>query len=328
MNARTSSVPRPAAPHPAFRKQKTISSICFSLALALVFAQFCLAQNSVTERIHYGDLVDVDVVGSFEFDWRGSVTPEGFLDGLDRVENPVFALCKTEKDVAASIFEQYNVFLKNPSVVVRIIDRSNRALAYVNGAVKKPQRLQLRRTLKLTELIVISGGITDSSSGEITIFRPPNVNCSASIGQAPTRISIRIADLLIGDAQANVHILSGDIVTVVEAPPVFLTGDVAVPKRMNLTPDLTLTRAIAAAGGVSKDSDSRKVRIHRRKGETRVLEFDIRAIQEKKAEDPKLEPYDVIDVEQKGGSRRPAPFPEADTARNVPLARLPLRIVD
>ncbi len=322
------------------------SLLSLFILLTFLFPSTAIAQNtdsqnrpafvSETERIHYGDIVDVDVVGSFEFDWRGGLTPEGFLDGGGRLDKAVFALCRTESEVAASIREQYSVLLRDPKVAVRIVDRSNRALAYVNGAVKKPQRLQLRRPLLLAELIVLSGGITDASSGEVVIFRPPNVSCRTNTPaagppdeSAPKRISVKIEDLLGGVETANPAILSGDIVTITEAPPVFLTGGVAVPRRLNLTPDLTLSRAIAAAGGVPKDSGGRTVRIYRRRGETRILEFDTLAIREKRAEDPKLEPYDVIDVETKdGGQRKLAPMADIQEPPAEILSKLPLRIVD
>lgn len=312
-----------------------------TLLFALIFPLAAFGQPPETrlkERIHYGDVVDVDVVGSFDFDWRGGLTPEGFLDGMDKVTEPVYALCRTEGEVAASIREQYARILRNPNVVVRIIDRSNRALAYLNGAVRKPQRFQLRRSPSLTELIVLAGGITDSSSGEVTIFRPPNVNCTqdaapnvsiASVQTSKT-INIKISDLLSGAAEANPKILNGDIVNIVEAPPVFLVGGVAAPKRLNLTPNLTLTRAIAATGGIPKGSGARKARIFRRRGGvTSVLEFDIRSIQEAKADDPRLEPYDVVDVEERGKPpRKPAPVPDGSEQGRETLSKLPLRIVD
>ncbi len=289
--------------------------------------------NNVQERVHLGDIVDVDFVGSFEFDWRGGLTREGFLDGLDRAEKPVFALCRTEAEVATAVADQYKYFLRDPRVTVRIVDRSNRALAYITGAVRNPQRLQLRRSASLLELIVLSGGITDSSSGEIVLFRPPNVSCSGNEGNAPNseprRIAIKIADLLSGNGDANPQIMSGDIINVIETQPVFVTGDVAAPRRMNLTPDLTLSRAIASAGGISRSFSGQKARVHRRKPEPRIIEFDVRRILEKKDDDPKLEPYDVIEVEQKGVEpRRMASLPEPLPLDPDGMSKLPLRIVD
>lgn len=298
--------------------------------LALLATLFSTGMGQ--ELIHFGDVFDVDVVGSFDHDWRGGLTPEGFLDGNEKLTTPVHALCKTESEVAAAIKEQYGRILRNPTVVVKIIDRSNRALAYVNGAVRTPQRLQLRRALSLTELIVFAGGITDRSNGQITIFRPPNVNCLSSAGrtgQEPKRLVIKIADLLGGMSESNPTVLNGDIVTVTEAPPVFLTGGVATRKRLNLTPDLTLSRAIAAAGGVANRDGGVKVRVYRRKSETTVLEFDLKSIQQGKAEDPKLEPYDVVDVEERGKpARKPVLSGFGSERDNGASSKLPLRIVD
>lgn len=289
------------------------------------------------ERIHYGDVVDVDFIGSLEFDWRGRLTNEGFLAGLERAENPVFALCRTEMEVATEIAAQHRYFLRDPQVTVRIVDRSNRAEAFVTGAVRTAQRFRLRRGVSLHELIVLSGGITDSSSGEVVIFRPPNVSCGNGTDQPdatpetakPKRIAIKLADLLAGQPEANPQVLIGDIVTVIEAPPVFLIGDVTSPRRLNLTPELTLARAIAYAGGVSRTFSGQKARIHRKNPAAKVLEFDLRQILDKKADDPKLEPYDVVEVEQKGfDTRKISPVEEAPPVTTEALSRLPLRIVD
>ncbi len=326
--------------HTVFRSVP--ASIVLSVALGfLVFAGPAASQElpdtpaaSKTDRIHLGDLVDVDFVGSFEYDWRGGLTSDGYLDGLERAERPVFALCNTEAEAAAAVVKQFAYFLRDPKVIVRIIDRSNRALAYVNGAVKVPQRFQLRRTASLLELIVLSGGITDSSAGKIVIFRPPNVSCGVG-GRSPDpekavprRIEVLIADLLGGKAEANPKVLSGDIVNVVEAPPVFVMGDVAAPRRMNLTPDLTLSRAIASAGGISNSFSGQKARIHRRGPDPKVLEVDLRKLMEKKIGDPQLEPYDVIQVEQEGvKAQKLAPVAEP-LGDGKDLSKLPLRIVD
>src|SRR6476661_8612901 len=76
--------------------------------------------------VHLGDLIDVDVLGSFKYDWRGTLTPEGFLNGLDSLENRVFGLCRSEGDIAREIAKSYSKFLRDPQVVVKILDRSNR----------------------------------------------------------------------------------------------------------------------------------------------------------------------------------------------------------
>src|SRR4051794_28459787 len=49
------------------------------------------------DLIHYGDLIDVDVVGNLDGDWRGTVNPEGFIQGLQYAADPIYALCKSEE---------------------------------------------------------------------------------------------------------------------------------------------------------------------------------------------------------------------------------------
>ena len=129
--------------------------------------------------IHLGDLVDVDVLGSFEYDWRGTLTPEGFLNGLDLLEERVFGLCRTEEEVAQEIAKGYGKFLREPKVVVKILDRSNRPNSTLFGAVKNPQRFQIKRLVHLNELIILAGGFTDKASGEIQIFRRASLSCAS-----------------------------------------------------------------------------------------------------------------------------------------------------
>ena len=130
------------------------------------------------DLVHLGDTIDIDVLGSAEYDWRGMLTPEGFLSGLDFIEEPVFAQCKTESEIAEAVAKGYSKLLRNPKVVVRVVDRSKRPVSTIFGAIKKAQRFQIQRPVFLLELIVLSGGLTDRTSGEIQIFRPKNVSCA------------------------------------------------------------------------------------------------------------------------------------------------------
>ena len=130
----------------------------------LIILFFCLwdssvhAQNPVADTnsplfdpekdlVHFGDTIDVDVLGNVEFDWRGTLTPEGFLSGLDFIEEPVFAQCKTETEIAAAVAAGYSKLLRDPQVVVRVVDRSKRPVSTIFGAIKKAQRFQIQRPI-------------------------------------------------------------------------------------------------------------------------------------------------------------------------------------
>ncbi|MCA1589561.1 MAG: polysaccharide biosynthesis/export family protein, partial [Acidobacteria bacterium] len=204
------------------------------------------------ELVHYGDLIEVDVLGSLEYDWRGTINPEGFLDGVDALENRVYALCRSNAQIAADLEQGFSKILRDPRVAVRVLDRSNRAVAFLHGAVRTPQRLRIKRKILLNELLVLAGGISDTASGEVTIFRPVNASCGpatadaeqefvkASTGEAARTVSIKISDLLRGVPDANPEIRSGDIVTVVEALPIYVIGGVAAPRQISARGEMTL----------------------------------------------------------------------------------------
>jgi protein involved in polysaccharide export with SLBB domain len=292
------------------------------------------------DLIHVGDLIEVDVLGSFEFDWRGGLNPEGFLEGMDKIESPVFALCRSESDIAADIEKQYSKILREPKINVRILDRSNRAVAYLDGAVRFPQRFQIKRTVRLNELVVLSGGITDKASGEITVFRPRSLNCRSnrstgeefvktSGGNGSESLTIKISDLIRGDKDANPEILSGDIVNIAEALPIYIIGGVNAPQQLSSRSQTILSRAVASAGGVSKEGDASKVTVFRRSAEgSLVMEFDLGKIRGKQVADPALKPYDIVEVAQKGKPKRRFPPVVAGIRRVDGLAKLPLRIIE
>ena len=311
-----------------------------SIALFAISVSSQAQDPSQAQLVHFGDVIEVDVVGSYEHDWRGSLTPEGFLDGLDYFDNQIFALCVSENELAAAIRKEFAKVLKDPTVVVRILDRSNRAVAFLSGAVRSPHRFQIKRPVHLNELIVLSGGITDRSSGEISIFRPANLSCTeapknndgeflkASRAGGAERINVKISDILRGDSAANPRILSGDIITVSEALPVYVIGGVNAPQQIALRNQQTLSRAVATAGGLAKEG-SGNITIFRREGrETKLIPADLAKIEAGQAEDPVLKPYDIIDVPQKGKPSRVRP-PVVDSGVSRPaLTSLPLRVVE
>lgn len=238
--------------------------------------------------------------------------------------------------MAAQIAKQYSVSLRDPKVVVKILDRSNRAVAFLSGAVRFSQRFQIKRPVFLNELLITSGGITDNASGEIRIFRPQNLTCgkrkseSDGSGEDPQNFIIKISDLLAGIAKANPQIYSGDLITVEEAFPVYLIGGVKNPKPVPLRSRMTLTRAIASAGGLAEDGLESKVTIFRREGaERRIIEFNLQKIRTNQVEDPTLQAFDIVEIGQKGKPpKKLPPRGETRTADRDKFSKLPLRIID
>ena len=310
------------------RTALTFGTVAFLLALSTVL---CSGQTP-QDRVHFGDIVDVDFVGGFEFDWRGGLTVDGDLDGLAEADPPIHALCRTEAEIAADIEKAYSKILRNPKVNVRIVDRSNRAVVRLYGAVRTPSRFKLLRPANLRELLVMSGGLTDDASGDISILRPRDVGCEnlPTGGEAVSRtLKIKVSDLIAGKSDADPTILSGDVITVEQAPAVYVIGAVNNPRPIFSRAEMTVSHAIATAGGLAKEADGRRVTILRRDGgETRSIDVDLDEVKADPAKDAVLKPFDIIDVASRGGGKRKLPPQIEQTGRNSTKTEPPLRIVE
>jgi polysaccharide export outer membrane protein len=259
-----------------------------------------------------GDTLDIRVFGQPDFSWTGEVDSLGNIEP-HFIETPVRALCRSEKDVRKDIVAAYSKYLKNPQVSVRIIGRNSRPPAIVYGAVRAPQRFQMQRRAHLNELIANSGGMTERANGRIQILHTEPVMCPEPgevVEQIDTKNGVypyqeyRIADLLAGKEDANPIVRPGDVVTVLEAEPIYITGNVTSPQGLYLRDQMSLTTALAMVGGVRSDAKASEIRIYRRKpggSEREVIKADYNAIKKKKQPDVELQPYDVIEVPEANG---------------------------
>jgi len=282
--------------------------------------------------VHFGDVIDLDVVGGFEYDWRGSITSDGFLDGVDAFDESVFALCRTEAEIATEARRIFGKMLRDPQIVVRIVDRSNRAVARIDGAIRNPTRFSIRRKVFLNELLIIAGGLTDASSGSVTIFRPENGGCSNSQGgraNASQTSSIKISELLSGKSDANPQIWGGDLISVERAVPIYVIGAIKNPGPIYARDQMTISRVIATAGGLTKDANGGATIYRRDRGETRVIDVGLEKVRNGTSVDEILRSFDILDVTSKGGgTRKYPPAAVIDGSNRLTRAELPLKVIE
>ncbi|HSQ24248.1 MAG TPA: SLBB domain-containing protein, partial [Pyrinomonadaceae bacterium] len=133
-------------------------------------------------------------------------------------------------------------------------------------------------------------------------------------------------DTLRGDEAANPYVEPGDIVTVPEAEQVYVVGNVYSPKSLPLREPITVSRAIAMAGGPLRDSKTDKVRIVRQVGGGGQSEIfvNLNAIAQKKAEDLQLQPNDIVEVPESTGKSLIRSLLGAVTPS---VAQLPVRVI-
>ena len=120
-------------------------------------------------RVGPGDVLDVRVFGQSELNSTVEVDEDGNISSLPFLEDPLPAKCRNEKEIQKIITLAYSRYLRKPRVSVRILARNSRPPAVVYGAVRAPARVQMMRRVRLHELLVAAGGITQGSSGTIQI---------------------------------------------------------------------------------------------------------------------------------------------------------------
>ncbi len=259
-----------------------------------------------------GDILDVRVFGQADLNSTVEVDSDGNISSLPFIETPIRAKCRNEKDIQASITEAYAKYLLKPRVSVRITERRSRQPAVIFGAVRTASRVDMRRRVRLHELLATSGGITQNASGTIQIMHTEPEMCvepDKTAVQTPTTTDIgqlevyQINDVKTGQEKADPFIRPGDIVIVTEGEPIYITGAVIQPREMTLKDGLTLARAIMMAGGTTKLAKSNDVHIYRVK-EGKVGSEDLKvnydAIRKGQEKDILLKAYDIVDVRQSG----------------------------
>src|SRR5881275_3057798 len=116
-------------------------------------------------RLGPGDILDVRIWGQSDLNSTVEIDEDGNISSLPFIEDPIPAKCRNEKEVQKSITDAYSKYLLKPRVSVRILQRNSRQPAVVFGAVRLPSRVTMVRRLRLHEVLVTAGGITQNASG-------------------------------------------------------------------------------------------------------------------------------------------------------------------
>ncbi|HXD31074.1 MAG TPA: polysaccharide biosynthesis/export family protein [Pyrinomonadaceae bacterium] len=257
-------------------------------------------------RIGPGDVLDIQVLNRPNIS-KDAVRVEG--NGTIRmplIEGAIPAACMTETELAQSLTKRYLKYYRNPQVDVFIKEFKSSQVAVI-GHVNEQGRFLLQRRIRLLELLSYAKGPATNAGQTINVIHSPTAQrCEAQASdetQATGIATYKLSDTLMGVEQANPYLESGDIVTLREADRVYVVGDVLAPREIPLKEPITISRAIAMAGGLGKDSKKDKIRVIRQApGSASKTEIfaDLGAIERKKAEDIELLANDIVDVPTSG----------------------------
>lgn len=274
-------------------------------------------------RIGIGDVVRVTVVRQALLSVEAARVGNDGTISLPMIETGIPAACRTETELAQTIGEQYKKYLLNPQIYVAVREFNANPVALV-GAVVAPVRVQLQRPVRLLELLAAGNGPAPNAGKDIQIIRTPNPNrCGAaktsavSIDSAPNAseafepemISLPLAEVLKGDEKFNPFVESGDIVRITEATleQAFVVGSVKSAATINLKEPVTLTKAIAMAGGVASGANIEKIKISRQAADSlskTEMIVNLKEINKRNRDDVLLQANDIVEIPGPSGTRK------------------------
>jgi polysaccharide export outer membrane protein len=249
--------------------------------------------SEVGYRIGVGDILTIKVYGVEQLSGEFRVDNRGFVS-LPRITEPIAAQCLAESDLAKIIEGHYSKYLRNPHVDVAVKEYQSVPVAVI-GAVKQAGRFQLRRRVKLLELLTYAGGTTDLAGTTINIVHNDDLATCSVDKSRPDFESVPIEALYRNEPQANFYVQPGDIVNIPLANIITVAGNVIKPGAQPIIGQLTLTKAIALAGGFRPDTAKTRIRIIRQKAGApdQEITVDYEAIEKKRAKDIELLSNDI-----------------------------------
>ena len=283
-----------------------IAMICrIFVVIAVLDGSVCAQQQDERYRIGPGDLLDIRIYNRPQLS-RDGVRVEG--SGMIRmplIEGDIKAVCLTEGELAKEISTRYARFYKNLQVDVFIKEYQSQQVAVI-GAVNDQSRFKLQRRVRLLELLTYAKGPSTRAGQTINIVHSSTASPCKQTDDSYSSVftSYKLSDVLQGDPRSNPYLEAGDIVTVPEADQIYVVGNVISPVTIPLREPITLTRAIAMAGGLKLDTRKDKIRVLRQEPGTTVrkeMTVDLYAIEKKSSEDLALLPNDIIDVPTSAG---------------------------
>ncbi len=229
---------------------------------------------------------------------RGDVT----LPFIGSVHAEGLTTTELEAEIARRLVKEG--ILREPRVSVQIAEYRSRVVAVI-GSVERPGLYPLTRPrATLADLIWAAGGPA-KEAGRVVEFAPaPDSAPSAPEGAAQVSAPIRVDVELLLHAPLdhgqgiNARVRPGDVITVSPAGSVLVDGWVQKPGSYPVTRGLTLSGAIAAAGGDMFASDRRHAAVKRTlgPGEERSFTVDLDAVREGRTADVPITDGDVVRV--------------------------------
>jgi len=235
-------------------------------------------------RVGPGDVLDVRLTDDVPAQSTlFTVSAAGFLEHAE-LSTPIRSAGLTVDDIAARIEEdlKQRSSIKNPRVSVAVEEYISHTIL-VSGLVKEPGTKSLKRE-GIPLFVVIADAQPLPEAGRVSVQRNAS-NESFLIDLSET-------------SALKMLVRPGDVVSLLEREDQFfyLSGLVKSPGEKIFRRGLTLTQAIIAAGGLSKDGKKAELARDNGKGFLVVKRYKLKEIESGKVPDPQIQTGDRITI--------------------------------
>jgi polysaccharide export outer membrane protein len=241
-------------------------------------------RGPVVYQVGVGDTIAVRVFGQESFKDGYMVDDDGHVDlpWVGPIEVAGMSVGQITRLITTALADGY---LRDPQVTVQV-DKHLSQPVQVLGAVKKADTYYLQGPTRILDLLAMVGGVeADKSSSEIHITR------TVDDGSVTKVVDM---ELLMNTGNGNLRLQAGDVVNVLEGKVFYVGGEVGKPGEIPWRGGLTVTRALALAGGSKNTANLRRATLTRADGtKTRI---NIRRIMKGKDEDVVLKAGDQLFV--------------------------------
>lgn len=236
-----------------------------------------------------GDLLDIKVLEAKELDTEARVNARNIITFplLGKVEVGGLTSQEVEKKLKELLTEKY---MHDPHLVVYIKEYKSQRVA-VLGSVNKPGSYEILGRGNLLDGLALAEGLSDKAGSVAYVSRRDSNGNENSV-------VINLNELLNqGKSGLNIPIYMGDVIYVPESGVFYVDGDVNHPGSFPLKGKVTVSKAVAVAGGVSKTGKASDVKLVRYRNEQReVIPINLDLIKQGEGVDLVLEDQDVVIV--------------------------------
>jgi polysaccharide export outer membrane protein len=242
--------------------------------------------------ISAGDMLDITVFGVPELAQKTRVSATGdiYMPLVDTVHLAGLNLDEAQKGIEAKLAS--GKFLKNPHVNITVTEYASGVV--IMGEVVKPGIYQVASSSRLFTLLSAAGGTTPNAGKSVTITHRDD----------PKQETVQLSMDPQLNADANIFVRKGDIVTVSRAGVIYVVGNVVQPSGflMEGKSEITALKALAMAHGPAKAAALNGSKILRRTPDgVREIPAPLKKIMAAKAPDITLQAEDILYIPNSAG---------------------------